>query len=213
MLAEKQRLRTLLRQRRRALSARDIKENSQRIADRLCAQAMFHQARQILLYSPDENEVDTEGLWQEARRRGIAVYYPRVTADKREVEFVRRHDNEPLIPGVFDIVVPPGEDLLTSVTQTDLALLPSVGFDRAGHRLGRGRGYYDRALRGVLAGALRIGLAYECQVVPHVPVETHDECVNYIVTEKRLIECVRTEVEKETEIVQCRAAKTPGEEG
>ncbi len=213
MLAEKRRLRTLLRQRRRALSAQDIKANGQRIADRLCAQAMFHQARQILLYSPDENEVDTEGLWQEARRRGIAVYYPRVTADKREVEFVRRHDNEPLIPGVFDILVPPGEDLITSGVQTDLALLPGVGFGRAGHRLGRGRGYYDRALRGVLAGALRIGLAYECQVVPHLPVETHDERVDYIVTEKRLIECAGTDAEKDASAARRRTARTQREEG
>lgn len=197
MLAEKRRLRALLRQRRRALSARDVEENSQRITARLCAQAMFHQARQVLLYSPDENEVETEGLWRAAYRRGIAVYYPRVTADKREVEFVGRHDNEPLVPGVFDILVPAGEDLLTSAARTDLVLIPGVGFDQDGHRLGRGRGYYDRALRGVLAGALRVGLAHEFQVVSHVPVDPHDERVDYIVTEKRLIACAGTGPEKD----------------
>ena len=197
MLAEKRRLRTLLRQRRRALSAQDVRKNSQRIATRLCAQAMFHQARQILLYSSDENEVETEGLWQAACRRGIDVYYPRVTADKQEVEFVRRHDNEPLIPGVFDILVPPGENLLTSVAQTDLVLIPGVGFDRAGHRLGRGRGYYDRVLRDLLAGALRVGLAYDYQIVSHIPIDEHDERVDYIVTEKRLIECAGTRLGKD----------------
>lgn len=197
MLAEKRRLRTLLRQRRRALSAQAVRKNSQRIAARLCAQAMFHQARQILLYSSDENEVETEGLWQAACRRGIDVYYPRVTADKQEVEFVRRHDNEPLIPGVFDIPVPPGEDLLTSVAQTDLVLIPGVGFDRAGHRLGRGRGYYDRVLRDLLAGALRVGLAHDYQIVSHIPIDEHDERVDYIVTEKRLIECVGTRLRKD----------------
>ena len=196
MAAEKRRLRVLLRQRRRALSARDVKENSRRIADRLCTQALFHQARRILLYSPDDNEVDTEELWRAARRWGIAVYYPRVTLDKQQVEFVRRHDNEPLIPGVFDILVPLGEDRLTSVVSTDLVLIPGLGFDRAGHRLGRGRGYYDRALRGVLAGALRVGLAHECQVVAHIPVDPHDERVDYIVTEKRLIACVGTRLGK-----------------
>lgn len=190
MLAEKRRLRMLLRQQRRALSAQAVRKNSRRITARLCVRAMFRQARQILLYSPDDNEVDTEGLWQEARRRGITVYYPRVTADKQQVEFVRRHDSQPLIPGVFDILVPPGEDMLTTVTQTDLILIPGVGFDPTGHRLGRGRGYYDRALKGVLAGALRVGLAHECQVVPRLPVDPHDERVDCIVTEKRLIECV-----------------------
>ena len=197
MLAEKRRLRTLLRQQRRALSAQVVRKNSQRIADRLCARAMFRQARQILLYSPDDNEVDTEGFWQEARRRGIAVYYPRVTADKQQVEFVRRHDSQPLSPGVFDILVPPGEDMLTTVTQTHLILIPGVGFDQTGHRLGRGRGYYDRALKDVLAGARRVGLAHECQIVPHLPVDLHDERVDYIVTEKRLIECVGARLGKD----------------
>ena len=197
MLAEKRRLRTLLRQQRRALSAQAVRKNSRRITARLCARAMFRQARQILLYSPDDNEVDTEGLWQEARRRGIAVYYPRVTADKQQVEFVRRHDSQPLIPGVFDILVPPGEDMLTTVTQTDLILVPGVGFDPTGHRLGRGRGYYDRAVKGVLAGALRVGLAHECQIVSHLPVDPHDERVDYIVTEKRLIECAGAKLGKD----------------
>ncbi len=197
MLAEKRGLRARLRQQRRALSDQAVRKNSQRIAARLCVQAMFHQARRVLLYSPDENEVETEGLWREARRRGIDVYYPRVTADKREVEFVRRHDNDHLIPGVFNILVPPGEDLLTSVATTDLVLIPGVGFDRAGHRLGRGRGYYDRALRDLLASALRVGLAYDYQIVSHIPIDEHDERVDYVVTEKRLIECAETGVEKE----------------
>ena len=151
-----------------------------------------------MLYSSDENEVETDGLWQAARRRGKYVYYPRISADKQAIEFVRRQDEDHLIPGIFDILIPPGEDLLTGVSKTDLVLLPGVGFDRAGHRLGRGRGYYDRALRDLLAGALRVGLAYDYQIVAHIPIDEHDERVDYIVTEKRLIECAGTGVEKDS---------------
>ena len=194
MLAEKQRLRTILRQQRRDLSAQEVKKNSQQIATRLWAGSMFHQARQVMLYSPHENEVETGGLWREARRQGKYVYYPRISADKQALEFVRRHDQDDLIPGIFGIPIPPGEDLLTAVSMTDLVLIPGVGFDRAGHRLGRGRGYYDRALRGILAGAFRVGLAYEYQVVSYLPVDTNDEIVDYIVTAKRVIECIKTHV-------------------
>ncbi len=158
---------------------------------------MFRRAWRILLYSPDDNEVETEGLWQEARRQGKDVYYPRVRADKQEVEFIRRHANESLIPGIFDIPVPPGDDPLTGVSRTDLVLIPGVGFAQAGHRLGRGRGYYDRVLSGVLAGALHVGLAHECQIVPSLPAGPHDERVDYIVTERRLIECAKTRLGKE----------------
>ena len=194
MLAEKQRLRSLLRQQRRALSAREVRKNGRQIATRLGAHSIFNQARQVMLYSPHENEVETDGLWQQAGRQGKSVYYPRIRVDTRAIEFVRRYDQEPLIPGMFDILIPPGEDLLTSVSKTDLVLLPGVGFDRAGHRLGRGRGYYDRALSGILAGAVRVGLAYEYQVISRIPVDTNDEIVDYIVTGKQMIECVKTEV-------------------
>ena len=197
MRAEKQRLRTVLRRQRSALSAQEVEKNSQRIAACLLARSIFHQARQLMLYSSDENEVETDGLWQAARRRGKYVYYPRISADKQAIEFVRRQDEDHLIPGIFDILIPPGEDLLTGVSKTDLVLLPGVGFDRAGHRLGRGRGYYDRALRDLLAGALRVGLAYDYQIVAHIPIDEHDERVDYIVTEKRLIECAGTGVEKD----------------
>ena len=197
MRAEKQRLRTVLRRQRWALSAQEVEKNSQQITTRLLARSIFHQARQLMLYSPHENEVETDGLWQAARRQGKYVYYPRISADKQAIEFVRRQDEDHLIPGIFDILIPPGEDLLTGVAQTDLVLIPGVGFDRAGHRLGRGRGYYDRALRDLLAGALRVGLAYDYQIVSHIPIDEHDERVDYIVTEKRLIECAGTGVEKD----------------
>ena len=198
MRAEKQRLRTVLRRQRSALSAQEVEKNSQQIATRLLARSIFYQARQLMLYSSDENEVETDGLWQAARREGKYVYYPRISADKQAIEFVRRQAEDHLIPGIFDILIPPGEDLLTGVSKTDLVLLPGVGFDRAGHRLGRGRGYYDRALRDLLAGALRVGLAYDYQIVAHIPIDEHDERVDYIVTEKRLIECAGTGVEKDS---------------
>lgn len=150
---------------------------------------MFRDARQIVLYSPTENEVDTEAIWQHACLQGKRVYYPRLTTDRQEIKFVLRIEGQPLAPGAFGIPIPPGGTLLADVTATDVVVTPAVAFDRAGRRLGRGRGYYDRAFRGVLTGALRVGVAYGFQIVDEVPSDSQDEPVNCVVTEAGWLEC------------------------
>jgi 5-formyltetrahydrofolate cyclo-ligase len=167
----------------------EVTEKSRFITERLLAFTLFQQASTVVLYNADENEVVTEAIWKEALRQGKAVYYPRITTDKAALEFVRRYPGEQLTPGTFNILVPPGNELLLGMQPSDIVLTPGVGFDEEGHRLGRGKGYYDRAFRGVLASGLRIALAYELQVVPQIPAGPDDELVNWIVTEERLIFC------------------------
>ena len=189
MIDEKKQLRTFLRSHRRNLSPTDVTEKSRRVTERLLAFAPFLQAFTLVLYNADENEVVTEAIWQAAISRGQAVYYPRITPDKADLEFVRRYPGEKLVLGAFNILIPPGDDLLLGMQPSDIVLTPGVGFDKKGHRLGRGKGYYDRAFRGVLASALRVALAYELQVVPEIPSGPEDECVQWIVTETQLIDC------------------------
>jgi 5-formyltetrahydrofolate cyclo-ligase len=190
MQNEKKQLRAHLRAFRRNLSQTEVEEKSCLIFERLLSFGPFLQAATLVLYNADENEVQTEAIWQEAIRQNKAVYYPRISADKAELEFVRRLPGDQLMPGMFGILIPPGNDLLTRLSETDVVLTPGVGFDPHGHRLGRGRGYYDRAFRGVLAGALRIALAYEGQLVSTIPTAPDDEPVQFVVTETRLIHCV-----------------------
>lgn len=189
MLDEKKSLRTLLRTQRRNLLPTEVTEKSRRVSEKLLASPLFQQASTVVLYSADENEVLTETIWQEALRQGKVAYYPRISADRENLEFVRRHPGDRLAPGTFGILIPPGNELLSRLSETDLVLTPGVGFDRQGHRLGRGKGYYDRAFRTVLAGARRVALAYDFQVVPHVPVTPSDERVQGLVTEAEIIDC------------------------
>lgn len=185
----KQRLRDRLRMQRRALPYAEVVERSRRISRALGASAIFRDAHRAVLYSPTENEVGTEAIWQHARQQDKRVYYPRLTAGRQEIEFVLRSEGQPLVPGAFDIPVPQGDELLAGVTAADIVVTPAVAFDRAGRRLGRGRGYYDRAFRSVLAGALRIGVAYAFQIIDEVPSDIRDERVDYVVTEVGCLEC------------------------
>lgn len=190
---EKQSLRTLLRARRRSLSLAEVRAMSQRIAERLVVMPQFLRADSLVLYNANDHEVETDMIWQAAMRQGKVVYYPRISTDRASLEFIRRRPGDTLTPGTFGIVIPPGDELLAALQPTDIVLTPGVGFDERGHRLGRGKGYYDRAFRGVLAGAVRIAPAYELQVVPAIPTGPADEKVDWIMTEKRLIECEENE--------------------
>ena len=191
----KKQLRKLLRDQRRTLSPVEVTAKSRLIAERLRTFAPFQHASALALYSADENEIQTEMIWQEAIAQGKAVYYPRITTDRANLEFVRRYPGDRLISGTFGILIPPGEDLLSALQESDIVLTPGVGFDRQGHRLGRGKGYYDRAFRGVLSGGLRVALAYTFQVVPHIPTTSSDERVRYIMTEAEIIDCASAKLQ------------------
>ncbi|MCX6802928.1 MAG: 5-formyltetrahydrofolate cyclo-ligase [Candidatus Diapherotrites archaeon] len=73
----------------------------------------------------------------------------------------------------------------------DAIFVPGTAFDKTGHRLGYGKGYYDRFLAGLPESVPIIGLAFECQLVEKIPAEKHDVRVHKIVTEKRVVDCAK----------------------
>jgi 5-formyltetrahydrofolate cyclo-ligase len=137
-------------------------------------------------------EVELDGLIQALLRDSRPVWLPRFDAGAGRYDMVRIAAlGEDLQTGAFGIrepraalpAVPPDERSGSGVVW----LVPGVAFDLAGHRLGRGRGYYDRLLRG--ARGVRIGVAWDWQVIAQVPHTDHDEAMHWIVTETRTIAC------------------------
>ena len=82
---------------------------------------------------------------------------------------------------------PPSEAPRLDALAIDAVLVPGVAFDRAGHRLGYGGGYYDRLLPSLRRDCLRVGLAYDEQVVDELPAEEHDVRLHAVVTPTRLL--------------------------
>jgi 5-formyltetrahydrofolate cyclo-ligase len=156
----KKELRDIMRQRRQALTADEVRAAS----ERCCAHAAPLVHGVVALYAAVRGEIDPSLL-----HINDAVW-PRV-----EGEHIRFCEG-PLQPGKFDIPEPTGRE-----RRPDVVLVPGVAFDRRGHRLGYGRGYYDRALA-ASPGARRIGLCHSFQLVEALPEESHDEPVDYIVT-------------------------------
>jgi 5-formyltetrahydrofolate cyclo-ligase len=91
-----------------------------------------------------------------------------------------------LVAGALGGREPPPSAPAVPPAEIDLVLVPGVGFDPSGRRIGRGRGHYDATLA-ALPRATAVGLAFEAQVVPEVPAEAHDARLAAVVTERRTL--------------------------
>lgn len=163
---------------------------SEAIVSRLETLAIFQQAQVIHTYVAWRNEVDNHDLIRRLLRAGRRVAVPKVERGTHELSHYFITAFSELKPGAFGILEPvPGQSRIASPQQFDLVLVPGIAFDRSGHRLGMGQGYYDRFLAQVKAP--KIALAFSFQVTDRIPVEAHDQRVDAIVTEKEVINCSR----------------------
>ncbi|MBC3346148.1 5-formyltetrahydrofolate cyclo-ligase [Pseudomonas sp. SWRI196] len=165
-------LRRLLRQARRALTPAQQREAARGLYKQLAQHPLFRRARHIALYLPNDGEIDPRLLLRAAQRRGKATYLPVLSPwPQTKMVFQRIRPGEKLRPNRFRILEPRMNIARQRKVWTlDLVLLPLVGFDDAGGRLGMGGGFYDRSL-GYLARRKQwrkptlLGLAHECQKV------------------------------------------------
>jgi 5-formyltetrahydrofolate cyclo-ligase len=153
-------------------------------AARLVALPEYASARRVALYAALPNELGTRPLFAAVRGAGKAALFPRANPKRRVLEFIAAARWEELELGRYGVREPPaGTSVL--LEPGDLVVVPGLAFDAAGHRLGRGAGWFDRTLtRTDRLGPLLIGYAYERQVVESVPSGPTDRCVDWIVTEQ-----------------------------
>jgi 5-formyltetrahydrofolate cyclo-ligase len=170
---------------RSALPADTIALRSAEVAARVLALSVVDAARDVVAYLPTDNEIDPAGVVHAARARGKRVYYPRVGG--AGLEFVAPEAGG-CRPGYRGILEPVDGEPLVPGREGVLFLVPGVAFDLRGVRLGRGGGHYDRALLSH-GGATHLGLAYDFQVVQHLPEAAWDVRMHAIVTETRLVGC------------------------
>lgn len=149
----------------------------------------YRSARTVALYSPVHNEVDTSAILGDALKVGKKVFYPKLSR-AGVIGFARIRSSAELVAGRFGIFEPVGSEVLTSAEGEGLIVfIPGLLFDRQGHRLGRGGGWYDRVLNGLVNRGFFVGLAYEMQLVDDLPAESWDQRVHFIITEKNQIDC------------------------
>ncbi len=143
----------------------------------------IRQAKVIMAYSSLPDEVPLELLFPKWMDEGKIILMPRVTG-KGTMEVARYLDVCMLKKGAFYIYEPTGE-AFTDLDKIDVAVVPGMAFDSAGHRLGRGKGYYDRFLA-QLPHTYKIGMCYRKFLLDHVPTEPHDINMDYVVATERV---------------------------
>jgi 5-formyltetrahydrofolate cyclo-ligase len=197
----KKSLRLSLMAKRQALSASTVRELSAAIKKRILDFQPYVRANEIGLYSSIDNEVSTEGLFEHAIAAKKRVYFPRVYTINQSLQWLRVWDIKTLATGPSRIPEPCGK-AITEWPERDetLIFVPGVGFDTTGHRIGRGKGHYDRFLSSFNRHGNLVGLAYEFQLLSWVPAEQGDQRVDYVITEKRII-CVTARTEERDALV------------
>ncbi|HEY3806054.1 MAG TPA: 5-formyltetrahydrofolate cyclo-ligase [Kofleriaceae bacterium] len=166
---------------RDALGADQRAAASARIAER--ASELLADRRVVALYAPKGSEVDTLAIDENLRARGARVVYPRIVDGQRVLAF---HEVTPdrLVAAHFGIAEPRADwRYQVGLVEIDAFVVPGLAFDRAGGRIGFGRGHYDATLAAAAPAALRVGLAFEAQLVDEVHHEPHDIALHVIVTE------------------------------
>lgn len=146
---------------------------SQHICQNIAQHPRWEAAQTVLAFYPLPDEPDLRPLLEQFHQEK-RLLLPVVQGDRM---VVRQYEGESsLCEGAFHILEPQGPDLPLPSLQVDLVLVPGVAFDAAGHRLGRGKGYYDYffAAHPHIATAYKLGIAFPFQILKEIPTEPHD---------------------------------------
>jgi len=174
---------------RRSLAVPERRERSRRIAAFCRSLPGFSSAEIVCSYVDFREEVETAGLISELLLEGRRVAVPvQQDGTAQPLVFAEIRSLTELVPNHFGILQPPrAAARLVPTAAIPLFLVPGLAFDPAGRRLGYGLGCYDRAFADAAPGALKVGLAFELQILESVPADPHDVPMDFVVTEDRVI--------------------------
>ncbi len=178
-MGSKQALRARIRKSQPRWTQQEYAAESERIVEKLKQHPRLAAARTLLLYYPLPDEVDTRTLIDELAAAGKQVLLPKVI-DGNQMEMRRYTGSGDLHTGAFGIMEPAGTPF-AHYAQIDLAVVPGMAFDAAGHRLGRGKGYYDRFLS-QLPHTYKIGICFPYRLLDNIPADQHDIPMDEVVS-------------------------------
>jgi len=187
--------------RKKTLATRDQidsdtrKEKSRHIQKLLTAHPAISDAAHLFIYVNFRSEVQTMELINQLLAADKTVSVPVTLLEDSRLLAVQLTDPESqLASGCFGIPEPTRariDEATVDPATIDTVLIPGSVFDQTGGRLGYGGGFYDRFLTEAAPGAIRVGVAFEVQLVNRVPMEPHDQYMDLLVTEQQIYDCRR----------------------
>ncbi len=173
---------------RSAFSSDECMRLSKIICESFIETKEYRDAKTILLYKAYNNEVDTDLIFERAMADGKSVAYPvsTVFAGVPEMTFYEVDDLSKLIEGYKGIKEPDANGRAKPFTKkADICVAPGVVFDRLCHRIGYGKGFYDRYIKQSTPGKV-IALAYEIQMADDFDTEENDRTVDMVITDSNI---------------------------
>lgn len=174
---KKEDIRRLIRSCKSLLDDVERRAAADRVFNRLEQSAAFMMADTVLIYHSLPDELSTIAFlnkWSGTKR----FYLPRVNGVN--LDLLPYAGEDALVTGAYAIREPEGDEAV-SIDEIDLVVVPGVAYDRAGNRVGRGKGFYDRLLRS--CRATMVGIGYDFQLVDQIDTEPHDVAVDIVITE------------------------------
>lgn len=187
---DKEIIRRQLLEKRTAMLGPDVEAMSRSIVDMVMSLDQWSTAEDVLLYWPIRNEVDVRPLLKDAWNSGKRLFMPCCRKNEPgQMDFGVVRAESDLDSGSFGIKEPCRSCCeFPDAVSPDLIIVPGVGYDRNGYRIGFGGGYYDRFLdRPQKDGFFSVGVCYDFQLVEGFPVEPWDKAVQLVCTNKELI--------------------------
>lgn len=177
---EKKELRSLIRSRKSKCSETELQCMSVGVCRKVSDDPVWRTANTVLLYSPLKDEVDVRPLIAEAVAAHKRVLLPVVDGDNLTLRIYEGEKS--MAKGAFGIMEPTGSLFhVNRYNEIGLAIIPGMAFDSKGHRLGRGKGYYDRLLPH-LPQTFLMGVCFHFQLLDDVPSEPHDVLMHSVVS-------------------------------
>ena len=184
---QKAALRTQIRGALQKISPAARNAMSAQICDRLKEQTIWKNAASVLFFAPLPDEPDVWLLLEDALAGKKIAALPRFDSASNSYVTCRVQNlRSNIVTGQFGIREPGAHCVEIPLNRLDLVLVPGVGFDLQGRRLGRGRGFYDRLLADV--AGIKCGIAYDEQVAGEIPAGSQDVRLNFILTPTRCAE-------------------------
>ena len=173
---DKKELRRQIRDQKRAMTLEEIQSASQKLKELFLATEQYRGAKTIYGYLPYNQEVRTVPMLQQALADGKRVAVPKIYGD--EMRFIYLTDLAQVAKGYAGIPEPVADDPVAD-DPTALVLMPGLAFDKEGHRIGYGGGYYDKFLAEEPAHPT-VALCYDFQIVKELPTEEFDIPVDLV---------------------------------
>lgn len=181
---EKNRLREQYKKLRAEISPEERAALDKKICDSFTALASFRYANVILMYAPLEGEIDILPIAREALKRGKKVAFPLCNTEDHTMTYHYVESLDELESGSYSILEPSADAPKFNGESPSICLVPGIVFDKAGYRVGYGKGYYDRFLNSY-DGAC-VGLVYSKFIIDSVPRGRFDVAVSVLVSENRV---------------------------